>query len=87
MDERSRALLVELRDVIDRALEGNDEAARLADLAGAVERRMRAEVELHDHDDSLREELQEAAVRLEAEHPALASALRRAVDVLGSVGL
>ena len=87
MDERSRTLLVELREVIDRALEGTDEAPRLVELAGAVERRMRAEVELHDRDDSLTEDLQEAAVKLEAEHPALAGALRRAVDVLGSVGL
>ena len=33
------------------------------------------------------EDLQEAAIKLEADHPALAGALRRAVDVLGSVGL
>ena len=87
MDERSRMLLVDLRNTIDRALEGGDEARNLVELAGAVERRMRAEVELTDGDDTLAEDLQEAAVKLEADHPALAGALRRAVDLLGSVGL
>ena len=87
MDERTQTLLVELRDTIDRALGGDDEARKLVELAGAVERRLRAELELTDHDDSLTEDLHEAAVKLEADHPNLAGALRRAVDVLGSVGL
>ena len=87
MDERTHELLVELRDVIDRTLGGSEEGARLAELAGAVERRTRAELELTDRDDSLAEDLQEAAIKLEADHPALAGALRRAVDLLGSVGL
>ena len=88
MDERTNELLVELRDVIDRTLDGAaDEGARLAELAGAVERRTRAELELSDRDDSLAEDLHEAAIKLEADHPALAGALRRAVDLLGSVGL
>ena len=87
MDERTRTLLLELREVIDRALDGSDEARKLVELAGAVERRMRADVERTDDDDSLTEDLHEAAVKLEAEHPALAGALRRAVDLLGSVGL
>ena len=87
MDERTQTLLVELRDTIDRALGGGDETSKLVELAGAVERRLRAELELTDHDDSLTEDLHEAAVKLEADHPNLAGALRRAVDVLGSVGL
>ena len=87
MDERSRELLVELRAVIDRTLAGADEDEKLAELAGAVQRRTRAAIELADDDDTLGEDLREAAVRLEADHPALAGAVRRVVDLLGSVGL
>ena len=87
MDDRSRSLLVELRQAIDDALEGREDVPKIVELAGAVERRARAQVELTDDDDTLAEQLYEAAVKLEAEQPTLARALRRAVDLLGAVGL
>ena len=87
MDDRSRALLLELRSAIDAQLAGTDERERLAELAGSVERRMKAELEITDDDDRLSENLHEAAIKLEADHPALAGALRRAVDVLAAIGL
>jgi hypothetical protein len=94
-DERTQALLDELRGALEDLQEGHGDQARIAELAGAVERRLRAERELRDDEgsagggqhDSLAEDLQEAAVRLEADHPHLAGALRRAVDVLGGMGL
>lgn len=87
MDDRSRSLLEELRVAIDALLEGRDERLRVTELAGAVERRLKAELELTDDDDRLSENLHEAAVKLEADHPALAGALRRAVDVFAAIGL
>jgi hypothetical protein len=90
MDERTRALLEELAGGIDELLDGDvdrSELQRVANVAGAVERRLRAELELTDDDDTLTEDLQEAAVQLEVNHPALAAALRRAVDVFGALGL
>jgi hypothetical protein len=87
MDDKTRALLVDLRGVIDDVEAGNSPAGRLTELAGAIERRIHAEEELHDDDDTLAEDLQEAAVKLEADHPHLAGALRRAVDLLGGIGI
>lgn len=87
MDERTQALLDELHAAIDDIRSGTGENAKVADLAGAVERRLRAEAELRDTDDTLAEDIHEAAVRLEADHPRLASAVRRAADLLGGIGL
>lgn len=87
MDERTQALLDELRTAIDDVRDGAGDQAKVAELAGAVERRLRAEAELHDTDDTLAEDIHEAAVRLEADHPRLASAVRRAADLLGGIGL
>lgn len=87
MDERTQALLEELRTAIEELDAGHGDRERVAELAGAVERRLHAEVELTDDDDTLTEDLREAAVRLEADHPGLAGALRRAVDLLGGIGL
>lgn len=87
MDDKTRGMLAELRAAIDDLAAGHGDQHRLADLAGAVERRLHAEEELADDDDTLAEDLREAAVRLEADHPHLAGALRRAVDILGGMGL
>jgi hypothetical protein len=87
MDDRTRAMLDELRSAIDGVDTGTADEHRLAELAGAVERRLQADAELHDEDDTLAEDLREAAVRLEADHPRIAGVLRRAVDVLGGMGL
>jgi len=87
MDDRTRQLIDDLRAAATDLDEGHGDRRKVADLAGAVERRLQAELEVDDEQDSLAEDLHEAAVRLEAEHPRLADVLRRAVDVLGSVGL
>lgn len=87
MDDRTQALISELRVALDDLEEGQGDRERVAELAGAIERRLQAEAEVHDDDDTLVEELREAAVRLEAEHPRLAGVLRRAVDLLGGIGL
>lgn len=87
MDDRTASLLTELRRAIDDVQAGGGDAKRLAELAGAVERRLRAEAELADEDDTLGEDIHEAAVRLEADHPRLASAVRRAADLLGGIGI
>jgi hypothetical protein len=87
MDERTQGLLDELRAAIDDLGAGHGDREKVAELAGAVERRLHAESELTDDDDTLTEDLREAAVKLEADHPGLAGALRRAVDLLGGIGL
>lgn len=87
MDDKTRGLLADLRAAIDDVEAGHADVHRLAELAGAVERRLHAEEELTDAQDTLAEDLREAAVRLEADHPHLAGALRRAVDVLAGMGL
>jgi len=87
MDDRTASLLTELRSAIDDVQAGSGDTRRLAELAGAVERRLRADAELTDEDDTLSEDIHEAAVRLEADHPRLASAVRRAADLLGGIGI
>ena len=87
MDDRTHGLLEELRTAIDDLDAGHGDREHVAQLAGAVERRLQAEAELDDDDDTLAEDLREAAVRLESDHPGLAGALRRAVDVLAGMGL
>jgi uncharacterized alpha-E superfamily protein len=87
MDDRDRQLLEELRQAIDELEEGHGDRERVAELAGSIERRLRAEAELTDEDDTLAEDLHEAAVRLEADHPRLAGVLRQAVDLFGGIGL
>jgi len=87
MDDRDQQLIQELRRAIDDLDDGHGDRARAAEPAGAVERRLHAEAEVDDEDDTLTEDLHEAAVRLEADHPTLAGALRRAVDLLGGIGL
>lgn len=88
MDETTAALIADLKAAIAELEGGTEEAAdRVAELAGRIERRLDAEAELHDEDDSLREEIREGAVRFEADHPKLADALRRIVDAIGGIGL
>lgn len=88
MDETTAALITDLKAAIAELEAGTEEAAdRVADLAGRIERRLDAEAELHDDDDSLGEEIREGAVRFEADHPKLADALRRIVDAIGGIGI
>ncbi len=87
MDDKTKGLLVELRTAMDDLDTGHGDQRRVAELAGKVERRLHAEEELDDEDDTLGEDLVEAAVKLEADHPRLAGALRRAADLFGGIGL
>ena len=66
MDDRDRQLLEDLRRAIEDLEEGHGDRDRVAELAGIVERRLEAEREIDDEDDTLAEDLHEAAVRLEA---------------------
>jgi hypothetical protein len=87
MNETTAVLLAELRAAIADLEAGTGSAEHVADLAGRVERRLEAEAELHDDDDTLLEDLQEGAVKFEADHPRLADALRRIVDGLSGLGI
>ena len=87
MDERTAELLTELKGAIADLEEGHGDRDHVADLAGRVERRLEAESEVHDEDDTLGEDLREGAVKFEVDHPRLADALRRVVDGLGGLGL
>lgn len=87
MDERTAELMAELKAAIADLEEGHGDRELVADLAGRVERRLDAEAEAHDDDDTLSEDLHEGAVRFESDHPRLADALRRVVDGLGGLGI
>ena len=88
MDETTAALIADLKAAIAELEDGTEQAAdRVAELAGRIERRLDAEAELHDDDDTLGEEIREGAVRFEADHPKLADALRRVVDAIGGIGM
>lgn len=87
MDETTAGLLEELKQAIADLEQGSGDQALVADLAGRIERRLHAEAELHDDDDSLGDDVREGAVRFEADHPKLAGALRRIADALGGLGI
>ena len=87
MDDTTAALLGELKQAIADLEQGTGDQERVADLAGRLERRLDAEAELHDEDDTLVEELREGAIRFEADHPRLADAIRRVADGLGGIGI
>jgi hypothetical protein len=87
MDETTAALIDDLKVAIADLEAGTGDADRVADLAGRIERRLDAEAELVDEDDTIAEEIREGAVRFEADHPRLADALRRIVDAIGGIGI
>lgn len=87
MDERTADLLAELKGAIADLEDGHGDREHVADLAGRVERRLEAEHEAHDEDDTLGEDLREGAVKFEVDHPRIADALRRVVDGLGGLGI
>jgi hypothetical protein len=87
MDDKTAGLLEELKAAIAHLEDGSGDQEHVAELAGRVERRLHAEAELHDDDDSLGEDLHEGAVRFEADHPRLAAAIRRVADALGGIGI
>ena len=87
MDETTRGLLDELAAAIEDLEGGTGDPERVADLAGRVERRLHADAEIHDDDDTLSEDLHEGAIRFEADHPKLAAAIRRVADALGGLGI
>jgi hypothetical protein len=87
MDETTAALVEELKAAIADLEHGSGDKELVADLAGRVERRLQAEAELTDDDDTLGEDLREGAVKFESDHPKLADALRRIVDGLSGLGI
>lgn len=87
MDDTTAGLIDELKSAIADLEAGTGDADRVADLANRIERRLDAEAELHDDDDTIGEEIREGAVRFEADHPRLAEALRRIVDAIGGIGI
>jgi hypothetical protein len=87
MDETTAGLLDELKQAIADLEQGSGDQAHVADLAGRIERRLQAEAELHDEDDTLGDDVREGAVRFEADHPKLAGALRRIADAFGGLGI
>jgi hypothetical protein len=87
MDETTASLLDDLKQAIADLEQGTGDPELVADLAGRIERRMQAEAELTDDDDSIGEDLREGAVKFESEHPKLADALRRIVDGLSGLGI
>lgn len=87
MDDTTAALLADLKQAIADLESGTGDQERVADLAGRIERRLGAEAELHDDDDTLAEELREGAIRFEADHPTAANAIRRIIDGLNGLGM
>ena len=87
MDDTTAALIDDLKRAIAELEDGSGDQALVADLAGRVERRLQAEAELEDDDDTLGEDLREGAVRFEADHPRLADTIRRVIDGLGGLGI
>jgi hypothetical protein len=87
MDETTAALLDDLKRAIADLEAGSGDQELVADLAGRIERRLHAQAEVADDDDTLGEDLREGAIRFEADHPKLADALRRIVDGLSGLGI
>lgn len=87
MDETTASLVEELKRAIAELEQGSGDQQQVAELAGRVERRLHAEAELDDHDDTLGEDLREGAIKFEADHPRIADALRRIVDGLSGLGI
>jgi hypothetical protein len=87
MDETTAALLDDLKRAIADLENGAGDAELVADLAGRIERRLHADAELTDADDTIGEDLREGAIKFEADHPKLADALRRIVDGLSGLGI
>ena len=93
MEDDLRRLLDELSAAIERTREGDEDRVELARLVDAVEQRLHAKDAGEDagavaeEHHRLVKSLQGAAVRFEADHPALGGAIRRAVDALGAAGI
>lgn len=87
MDDTTRALVDELKQALADLEAGSGNPEHVADLAGRVERRLHAEAELHDDDDTIGEDLREGAIRFEADHPRLADTIRRVADGLSGLGI
>ena len=83
MDAELRGLLDELTSTRDRL--GPDEPAR-ADIDRLIAR-VEHKLSGREDDDGLVENLREAAVRFETDHPGLGGALRTVVNGLGAAGI
>ena len=84
-DNELRRLLAQLHTKLHGASTVDDESRKLLsavarDIEGALERRER-------HPTGTRSRLRELAAQFEADHPALAEAVRDVVDTLGKAGI
>lgn len=86
MEQDLRRLLDELDAAIDRSRVGDEDHAELTRLVEAVNRRLQETPDAEDQD-SLLDAMERGATRFEGEHPTLADALRRAINVLSSAGI
>jgi Domain of unknown function (DUF4404) len=87
VEDDLRHLLDELSAAIERTREGHEDRAELTRLVDAVEQRLRGKVAGEEDRHHLVETLEGAALRFEADHPALGGAIRRAVDALSAAGI
>ncbi len=82
MQEPLEQLLAELKDAIEACEAGSHNETELARLSGEVERRLS-----EDDDEGLVDDLREEVTKFEVSHPRLATAIGRAADALGAIGL
>jgi hypothetical protein len=89
VEQHLRRVLDELSSAIGRS-KHDDQREELTRLHGRVERRLeraeKAEKDEEEHS-GLVEALERAEIDLEADHPALAGALRSAINALSSAGI
>ena len=86
--ERLRQLVSSLHDELERTPRVDaEDRDLLRDLTGDIEDLVGHEAPPVDTRDSAAEQLESAAVRLEAEHPRLAGILGEIVDALGRLGI
>jgi ABC-type transporter Mla subunit MlaD len=86
VEQDLRKLLDELDAAIDRSREGDDDHTELSRLVEAVSRRL-DETPDEDDQNALLESMERGVARFQGEHPTLADALRRAIDVLSAAGI
>ena len=83
VDRESSAMLATILNDISRLLE----TSRAGAITAPIRATSNASVVGAARDASLTERLDQMAVRFEAEHPTLGTAIRRVVDTLGKAGI
>lgn len=86
--DKLRQLVASLHEELSQADELDDEARqRLQELGGDIERLVSREESPAAHRDTALEQVEEAAVRFQAQHPRLASILEEIMDSLTRLGI